>query len=384
MGATRPAREVARRRSLRALLAGLVLLAQVALGAASPAAACGCGGFVDPLGDGHDANVLEETAVLSLRDGMETIVMGLSLDAERVGSTLLMPTPTVPEVTAGSSGTLREMAAATAPRERIEYDIWGSLGFGAGGGLGGAGSGPPGKATVHSQEQIGNYEVAVLGGDADGVRTWLEENGYALAEDLSTLIDPYAEDGWTFTAIRYAEDAVLSGDVEPLRFDFATDELVYPMRFSQAAETAQRVHLYVLAEDPVGVERGTNAALRIDRPWIGSPTGLGWHWSDETLREMAGETAEPGTSSEEQPYYWTVTELEISGAPDSFTEDLVFAEEPYTATVIPTYTTTRTVTLAHIPVGWYLVFAGVITIAAIVVSVLSLRSAARARRRAAA
>lgn len=385
MAGTTSARPERRRRLLPLLCAGLVLLGQALLGLASPAAACGCGGFVDPLGDEHDANVLEETAVLSLRDGVETIVMGLSLDAERVGSTLLMPTPSVPEVSAGQSGTLREIAAATAPREEIEYDYWGSLPFLAGSAGGSEGDGASGEATVHSQERIGNYEVAVLGGDAEGVRSWLEENGYALDEELSALIDPYAEDGWTFTAVRYAADAVLSGDVEPLRFDFETDELIYPLRFSQAAETDQRVHLFVLADEPVGLVDGPTSGQTVNRPWIGSPTAHGWHWSDQTLRELAGETSGSGTPGEERPTsHRIVTEFWLWGDPDTFTRDLVLTEEPETEPVIPTYTTTELVTVLGIPVGWVLVFAGLITTVSVLVAITAVRAAARARRAVAA
>ena len=362
----------------------MVLLAQIALGAASPAGACACGGFVDPADRPDGANVMKETAVLSLRDGTETIVMGLALDAERIGSTLLMPTPSVPEVSAAQSGTLREMTAATAPREEIEYDYWGESPFDLGGD-GGAGGSPPTEGveepTVHAQERIGNYEVAVLGGEAEGVRSWLTDNGYALDPELSALIDPYAEDGWTFTAIRYAQDAVLSGDVEPLRFDFATEELIYPMRFSQAAETTQHVHLFVLAETPMRRTDTSAEGQQVDRPWIGSPTGHDWTWSDATLRELAGVDLGDAAQSEDAPVrYRDVTEFEIRGEPESFTTDLTFAADPGAEDVIPTFTTTKLVAVMGIPVGWLLVLAGIVTVAAILIAVSATAGARRARR----
>lgn len=378
-----PAGGRGRHRLLGVLLACMVLLGQAVLGAVSPAGACACGGFVDPADRPDGANVMKETAVLSLRDGTETIVMGLALDAERVGSTLLMPTPSVPEVSAAQSGTLREMTAATAPREEIEYDYWGRSPFRDGGdGAGGTQETEgPGQSTVHSQERIGNYEVAVLGGEADGVRSWLTEHGYALDEELSALIGPYVEDGWTFTAIRYADDAVLSGDVEPLRFDFGTDELVYPMRFSQAAETAQDVHLFVLAETAMRRSDGSAEDQQVSRPWIGSPTSHGWTWSDATLREMAGVDLGETSTDEEAPVpYRTVTEFEIRGEPDSFTTDLTFAADPGAEDVIPTYPTTKLVAVMGIPVGWLLVLAGLITVVAILVAVVVTVRSGRTRR----
>lgn len=372
------------RRWFCGLLAGALLLAQLVLGAASPAAACACGGFVDPADQPDGANVMKETAVLSLRDGVETIVMGLALDAERVGSTLLMPTPSVPEVSAAQSGTLREMAAATAPREVIEYDYWGENPFGGGadGGAPGAGATEGAEPTVHSQERIGDYEVAVLGGEADGVRSWLTDNGYALSEELSALMDPYAADGWTFTAVRYAADAVLSGDVEPLRFDFETEELIYPMRFSQAAETSQTVHLFVLGETAVRRADSSASQQQVDRPWIGSPTSRGWTWSDATLRELAGEGFGDVTQNDERPVeFRMVTEFEVHGEPASFTTDFAFTADPEAEDVIPTYTTTKVVAVMGIPVGWLLVLAGVITAGSLLIAVLATVIAARSGRR---
>lgn len=213
------------------------------------------------------------------------------------------------------------------------------------------------------------------------MRSWLTENGYALDAELSALIDPYAEDGWTFTAIRYAEDAVLSGDVEPLRFDFATDELIYPMRFSQAAETAQHVHLFVLAETPMRRSDASAEEQQVDRPWIGSPTHHDWTWSDATLRELAGVDLGDAATDEESPVrFRTVTEFEIRGEPESFTTDLTFAADPGAEDVIPTVTTTKLVAVMGIPVGWLLVLAGIVTIAAILIAVGATARAGRARR----
>lgn len=378
MPRTRPALP----RAASLALAGLVVLSQLLLGVASPAGACACGAFIDPVGDRTESSVLQETAVLSLREGTQSIIMGLELDAERTGSTLLMPTPSVPEVSAAQSGTLREMAAATAPREVIEYDIWGDFPFLAGSvedGASGAGTEESG-VTVHEQARIGNYEVAVLGGEAQGVRDWLTENGYDLAGSVSALIDPYAQEDWTFTAVRYAQDAVLSGDVEPLRFDFATEELIYPMRFSQAAQSRQYVQLFVLSDEPVTRSDGSASAQQVDRPWIGDPTSYDWAWSDATLRELVGEDLpmDPDSGRRVEAHS-TVTEFQIVGEPESFTTDLTFAADPEAEPEIPTYTTTEIVTVAGIPVGYLLVLAGIVTGAALLAALIAIRAARRSR-----
>lgn len=376
--------ERGRRRLLAALLTGALVLAQLLLGAVSPAGACACGAFIDPADRRTGANVLRETAILSLEDGVETIIMGLALDGTRTGSTLLLPTPAVPEVSTASSGTLREMQAATAPRKEVEYDLWGENPFLAGDGAPGGGAPTGGTGvTVHEQSRVGDYEIAVLEGGADGVRNWLAVNGYELAPSVSALLDPYAEEGWVFTAVRYAADAELAGEVEPLRIDFPSDELIYPMRLSQAATQRQDLSLFVLSDEPLGRTDASAAGQRVERPWIADPAREGWVWSDETLRELTGAAAaEAGDGLEDPTRHRIVTEFVISGDPESFTEDFVFAPDPQADYVVPTYTVTETITVAGIPVGWLLVAAGVVTALALGVAAASLASARRARRRA--
>lgn len=361
----------------RLLLAGVLVLASTLLGALAPAAACACGAFIDPADERSGSNVLAETTVLSLQDGVETMVMGLQLDSARTGSALLVPTPSVPEITAGQSGTLREMALATAPREVVEYTIWGENPFLVGAGAPGDGAGTEAPAvTVHEQKRVGSFEIAVLGGEAEPVRQWLADNGYALTEEIGALLDPYAEEGWTFTAVRYAADAELDGDVEPLRFDFPADELVYPMRFSQAARTHQEVHVFVIGEVPYTRTDQPATEQYTERPWIGNPEHHDWTWSDQTLRELTGADLPYGNGRRSM-----VTEFTISGEPASFTTDFTFAEDPQAEEVIPTYTRTEVVTVAGIPVGYLLVAMGVTTALAVLVTVLAVVLAARSSAR---
>lgn len=360
-------------RAVRLLLAGLLVLGTTLVGALAPVAACACGAFIDPADERSGVNVLEETAVLSLQDGVETMVMGLQLDGTRTGAALLVPTPSVPEVTAAPSGTLREMALATAPREVVEYTIWGRNPFLLGAGAPGDGAGsqaPP--VTVHEQKRVGSFEIAVLGGEAEPVRQWLEENGYALPDAVGSLLEPYAQEGWTFTAVRYAADAELSGDVEPLRLDFPSETLVYPMRFSQAATAYQQVHLFVIGEVPYLRSDDPGSEQYTDRPWIGDPQHHGWTWSDQTLRELTGADLPEGDGRRS-----VVTEFTISGDPVTFTTDVRFAEDPEAETLIPTDVRTEVVTVAGIPVGYLLVAMGLTAAAAVAAAVLTMVMASR-------
>ncbi|MFC0675059.1 DUF2330 domain-containing protein [Brachybacterium hainanense] len=369
--------EAIRRRTGHGLLALLLVLGALLGMSAAPAGACACGAMADPEGDRSDASVQEETAVLSLRDGTETIILSLELDAEARGATLIMPTPSVPTVAEGDPSTLRELAVATAPRQEQELDWWGTpfwlAGSADGGGAPGAAA-PTGAARIHSQQRLGAFEVVVLDGTAEAVSGWLAQNGYVLEESVLALLPAYAEDGWTFTAVRYAEDVDVSADVSPLRFDFPATELVYPMRLSQAASQEQQVHLFVLGEEPVRRSDGSAAQQSVERPWIANPAHLDWTWSDDTLRELTAD-------AEGRPGGAMVTEFRISGEPSSFTSDMTFATDSEDPWVVPTRTVTVPVEVAGIPAGWLLVVAGGLLVVLTLYGVGATAAAVRARRR---
>lgn len=62
---------------------------------------------------------------------------------------------------------------------------------------------------------------------------------------------PYVDQKWEYVAVRLVpreQGATLGGELDPLRISFASDRLVYPMRLSRLAKSAQALGLYVLAD----------------------------------------------------------------------------------------------------------------------------------------
>ena len=53
---------------------------------------------------------------------------------------------------------------------------------------------------------------------------------------------------WSFVAIKLTSPNALSGLLDPIRLEFDSDTLVYPMRMSVAATGTQMVDLYVLTD----------------------------------------------------------------------------------------------------------------------------------------
>lgn len=112
--------------------------------------------------------------------------------------------------------------------------------------------------------------------DPEALGDWLRTNGFELPERLTGALQPYVEQKWEYVAVRLApqeKDAVLQGELTPLRITFASPELVYPMRLSRLAKTSQTLGLSILAEhrmeprSPIGGDAPeVTFAGRIERP----------------------------------------------------------------------------------------------------------------------
>ncbi len=97
---------------------------------------------------------------------------------------------------------------------------------------------PGGSPVVLDQVQLGPIQATTLAADdAQGLTDWLDVNGYALPDAVAAQLGPYVDDGWSFVALKLTADLPFDGELDPIRFTFDSDELVYPMRMSAAATT---------------------------------------------------------------------------------------------------------------------------------------------------
>jgi hypothetical protein len=226
-----------------------LLLAVPALLIASPASACACGGIAsnDPA-----AQVSQETAIVSMAGRRETIDMRLSMRSVRSDAALIVPTPAPATVSAGDSALFDKYEAISAPRTETRRHWWSRSSDYDGAR---AGALPPGSAAggsgpeVVGRVQLGPLDITTLtGGDLTGLQKWLSGNGYQLMPAVSAALAPYVSDRWSFVAIKLTSPNALSGPLDPIRLEFDSDTLVYPMRMSVAATGTQMVDLYVLTD----------------------------------------------------------------------------------------------------------------------------------------
>ena len=340
-------------RTTKSLAVAIATALLVGLQVAAPANACACGAPA-PV-PGTEVNVNQETAIVRWDGDREEIVMQLDMISDALETGLVVPTPNPASVSAGDAATFDEILAEIRPREEIEYDWWGSNPFASDTAGAPGGSAPE----VLDRVQLGPIEATTLAAsDAEGLTAWLDENGYALSPAVTEELGPYIADGWSFVAIKLTGDIPFEGELDPIRFTFESESLVYPMRMSRAADSEQNVRLYVFDDHRANVT-GTDGDLAI-APSV--------YWSapvtDPELSELGA--------------VLTVLDLNWGDPSTQITGDLAIEQASSDDTVIPTYTTVEVVKVAGIPVGPFVIIVLVLALIAATIIVLVVRRPRRA------
>lgn len=245
-----------RGRTFRALSLVMMVLSLQLGSLIAPAYACGCGAMVVD----RDSRVAvdRETSVVGWDGTTEQIVMQLTVRGDAPDAAWIMPVPHRATVKLGDASLFSDLRALTAPVTETRHYFWPHAKdwpFGGSDGTSGDGAAAPSAAApveVVGRERLGPFDVARLAAtDPAALEGWLRENGFELPDRLATALRPYVEQKWEYVAVRLAPregGGALSGTLDPLRLRFASDRLVYPMRLSKLATTAQSLGLYVLAD----------------------------------------------------------------------------------------------------------------------------------------
>ncbi len=311
-------------RGLRALLA-LVLAAGAVIAPAVPAAACACGVAPAPR---SDVAVGEERAIVSWRGGVEQIDLQLTVLSTDSEAGLIVPTPSPATVSLGDRADFAAIERVTTPRRVEEYDWWSfrAAGDGASGGA------PP---EVLDVVQLGPLEATTLAAaDTAGLQAWLVDNDYALSPEVTALLGDYIDRGWSFVALELTGDAPLDGVLDPLRFTFESDRLVYPLVLSRAATSPQTLRLFVFADH----------RQRIAFTGTGTPAASFTSW------------AAPVTDTEVAGFgdFLTVHEFSFAEPNSQILGDLEFVDGPTDAPTGTEDAVVVPVALLGIPLGWLL------------------------------
>ena len=274
---------------------------------ASPADACGCGGYIP---NGGTAYISQERALLRWDGKTEDIVMSLGVLGQSKDAAIILPVPSRAEMKLGDAKVFDELAEFTKPKiEERRVPSKFSLGAGA----------APGEAavTVLERKQLGPFDVSNLAAsDTTALGEWLKANGYYqnFSPGLAKALQPYADQGWNFIVVRVqpgTSDDVLKGNLDPLWATFATNQLVYPMRASANATNRQSVTLYVLADHRVAKGKMFGSSNVSFAGWI-DPIAL-----------VANSALKPFVARK-----WFLTKFEDIVNPQEVNDDFFFTQAP--------------------------------------------------------
>lgn len=335
--------------NVRRGLAAVLLATGLAVAPLAPAAACGCGGVAPS--PGSEVSVGEEHAIVSWQggdrlSGVEQIDLLLGVLSTDVETGLIFPTPAPAKVSLGDRDDFEAIDRVTTPERVEEYDWWTFRALGDGSPAGA----PP---EVLDVVQLGPIEAVTLSAsDSAGLQTWLSDNGFELSAEVTALLDGYVDRGWFFVALTLTGDAPLDGGLDPLRFTFASDELVYPLELSRAATSPQTVRLFVFDDH----------RQRVSFVGAGTPAASFTSWAAPVV----------GSEVESFGAYLTVFELYFDDPAGQILGDLEFTDALTDETTGTESRVRVPVGLFGIPLGWVLVgiavvggFGALIVIAAV-------------------
>jgi hypothetical protein len=176
---------------------------------------------------------------------------------------MVIPTPMKPKLDEMPRDFFKELAVFSILKKReqpqskllpVEVSRRGALGVNFGAvakdAKGESAARPP-SVKVLEAGVVGNLDYKIIeAGRADDLFAWLKENKYSYSGDESTL-DFYIKKKWLFTVMKIDTmqmkrnpDGTFAGEVTPTRFQFASEQLVYPLKITQISVKDQTEALF--------------------------------------------------------------------------------------------------------------------------------------------
>jgi MYXO-CTERM domain-containing protein len=240
------------------LLAGAAALAPAALGlaalVASPAPAQACGGLF--CNTSQPVNQSAER-ILFAREGEQVHMhVQIAYQGPPTEFAWLLPAPPDVETSLSSEALFAQLDASFGPTfvlQRVFGDECMRQGRGASPvsdfDNGAPEAGGEGGVSVLSREAIGPYDRVILDtASVADLRTWLDDNGFAVPADVDARLAPYLEMGAVFVAIKLlpGNDA---GDIAPLQLSFTSALPAVPiLPTAVAADPDMGVIVHLLGE----------------------------------------------------------------------------------------------------------------------------------------
>ncbi len=116
----------------------------------------------------------------------------------------------------------------------------------------GGSSGGSGSVTVEAEYLVGDYEIAILSAtDSSGLFTWLDTNGYHLAEPTIPVLEDYIAEGMFFMTARVSSGAAVADGsaLPPLQVAYDSELFTIPIRLAARNSPGQQdMLIYALTD----------------------------------------------------------------------------------------------------------------------------------------
>ncbi|GAA3101657.1 hypothetical protein JOF29_003306 [Kribbella aluminosa] len=253
------------------VVAGVLAVGFVAAGV-TPAWACACGGYLPDAQS--QARAYGETALVQHTGSTEQITLSMAVHGASKKAAWIMPVPSAAKVELGDSELFWRLDRMTQPKRVVRKTYWPFRDLGIMAGSRGTAAGAPGSGVnVQQQMVLGPFAVTRLTGTSGtAVTDWLRTNGYVVPATLAANLTPYLTEKWEIVAVKLApkkDGESMYGATPPLRLTFASQRIVYPMRLSKGATTAQTVTVYVAAEHRVDATKVPYDGVRLQLLFAG-------------------------------------------------------------------------------------------------------------------
>jgi hypothetical protein len=236
-------------RSRWLLLAGAALAAAWLLPGNARAACC--------YFSAKDADILQPAQKVFItwdaQENVETFTVQPRFEGNALDFGMVIPTPSRPKLDEMPRDFFKELAVYTILKKReyprsklLPYDY--RLAFGGGKGRGTAKDKAKKENSGKRPSTVVELEAGVVGsldykilkaGRADDLYAWLKSNKYSYSGDEATL-NFYVKKKFIFTVMKIDtmqmkknKDGSYTGDVTPTRFQFASKQLIYPLKITQ-------------------------------------------------------------------------------------------------------------------------------------------------------
>ncbi|MDH5492702.1 MAG: DUF2330 domain-containing protein [Myxococcales bacterium] len=211
----------------------LMLAALVATLSLVPRSAQACGGFF--CGQQPVDQSAERILFAVGEDGSIQMITQISYKGAAADFAWVVPIAELP--LEGSLATFPQLALAAldANTGPVINGDWDCVAFGLAEADGGGAPAPGSSVTVYAREEVGPYDVAVLGSTVPGeLITWLRDNGYRVSDAMAPYIADYEANGLKFIALKLLRDASVE-DIAPFSMTLPGGAPVIPLQMTALA-----------------------------------------------------------------------------------------------------------------------------------------------------